>query len=299
MPEELTEDHIRNVQLLQEPLSEVLDTEAFDEFAGSHAADIAMGAPSAPQPPSPRIFDRKRRAAEVPAVQSAELEDAIEELRAARAEVTQVRRELSTTGEQASRFEQELQAMSAERELLTRRLKTLTTELNISRTSSERLRTELRKAKQKQARPAKGVSGSYGQQLFDNPEEQFRFEVHAEWAHRIPAHDKDARGLVDYVVGPDFLESLSDTRGVERSKVVAVTVEVLTGLASELNGRELHQLRTSAAGGSPTVVRADGAICWRVSLQVKTPSARRLHYWQLKDGSIELSRVVTHDDMTP
>jgi hypothetical protein len=35
-----------------------------------------------------------------------------------------------------------------------------------------------------------------------------------------------------------------------------------------------------------------------VSLQVKTPSARRLHYWQMRDGRIELSKIGVHDDLT-
>lgn len=32
------------------------------------------------------------------------------------------------------------------------------------------------------------------------------------------------------------------------------------------------------------------------SLQVKTPSARRIHYWVRKDGGIEFGRVTTYDD---
>ena len=47
------------------------------------------------------------------------------------------------------------------------------------------------------------------------------------------------------------------------------------------------------------MVRNGGETCWRVSLQVKTPSARRLHYWVCADGSIELSSVRLHDDYRP
>jgi hypothetical protein len=36
----------------------------------------------------------------------------------------------------------------------------------------------------------------------------------------------------------------------------------------------------------------------RVALQRKSASARRLHYWKV-DDAIELSRVVTHNEMTP
>ncbi len=55
----------------------------------------------------------------------------------------------------------------------------------------------------------------------------------------------------------------------------------------------------SEAGGTEQRVRADdGAKAWRVSLQINTPSARRLHFWRLPDGGVELSRVGVHDDLT-
>ena len=47
------------------------------------------------------------------------------------------------------------------------------------------------------------------------------------------------------------------------------------------------------------MTRPDGATCWRVALQVKAPQARRLHYWQLSNGLVELSSVRQHDDYRP
>lgn len=76
-------------------------------------------------------------------------------------------------------------------------------------------------------------------------------------------------------------------------------VQVLTGRDAELVSRELHQLRTGMGGDDPPVTRTGGETCWRVSLQVKTPSARRLHYWMRNDGSIEFSSVRLHDDIRP
>ncbi|WP_143556811.1 hypothetical protein [Serinibacter salmoneus] len=134
---------------------------------------------------------------------------------------------------------------------------------------------------------------------FLDPVEQFRFEVHVAWAGRIPASDKARRPLRRYEIGPDFLTSLEALQGVSRSKVLGVVVEVLTDLAKELAGRDLHRLRESAAGGAAAVTREDGAVCYRAALQRETASARRLHYWERPDGVIELSRVVKHDDMTP
>jgi hypothetical protein len=75
-----------------------------------------------------------------------------------------------------------------------------------------------------------------------------------------------------------------------------VVVEILTGLAAEQPGRGLHQLRGSEAGGSGQVSREDGAKAWRANLQTNTPSARRIHYWVLPGGGIELARVGLHDD---
>ncbi len=132
--------------------------------------------------------------------------------------------------------------------------------------------------------------------LFLDAGRQLRFEVEQAWARRIPATDKAARPLAAFTVGPDFFGTWASVEGISRGKVVEVIVEVLTGLADTLPGRELHPLRTSEAGNAPVRTRSDGATCWRASLQVNTPSARRLHFWRLKDGSVELSSVRLHDD---
>lgn len=86
---------------------------------------------------------------------------------------------------------------------------------------------------------------------------------------------------------------------VDPRKVADVVFEVLTGLAKDLPGRELHRLR-ERHGTSPYLVRpADGATAWRVALQVNSPGARRLHLWVLPGGRIDLSRVGVHNDVRP
>lgn len=132
---------------------------------------------------------------------------------------------------------------------------------------------------------------------FDDAEQQLRFDVHLAWVRRIPPSDKNARPLREYDVGPDFLASLDRLEGVPRAKVHDVIVEVLTKLARELDGRDLHQLRESAGGGSRVVKRSDGAVCWRVALQREAASARRMHFWELPGDRVELSRVGLHDDV--
>ena len=135
--------------------------------------------------------------------------------------------------------------------------------------------------------------------LFSDPIRQLSFEIDLAWARRVPAEQKDDLPLAAWTVGPNFFASWADVEGVSRAKVVEVIVEVLTGRVYELAGREAHQLRTGMGGDDPPRSREDGATCWRVSLQVQTPSARRLHYWHLNDGRIELASIRLHDDMRP
>jgi hypothetical protein len=133
---------------------------------------------------------------------------------------------------------------------------------------------------------------------FTNPVEQFRHEVYLEWTRRILPGEKEEYPLADYALGPDFLASIASTGGLSREKVVQVVVEVLTGRAKDMPQRALHYLTQGEAG--PPVSRAsDGAVCVRVYLESRTASARRLHFWRLDGGGLELSRVGLHDDYTP
>ncbi|MFI8528076.1 hypothetical protein ACIGB8_26700 [Promicromonospora sukumoe] len=179
----------------------------------------------------------------------------------------------------------------------------LTERLERSERRAEQQATALRKARQEAARLRRRL-GDAGAEVpeerhFADDEEQLRFEVLTEWARTIPAAEKAGRPLAGYTLGPRFLDSLTDVEGVSRDRVVWTLVMVLTGLALDMNGLQVHRLRTGAGGDDPFRHRDDGAVCWRVSLQVNTPSARRLHYWKLPGGAYELSRVVLHDDVEP
>jgi hypothetical protein len=131
---------------------------------------------------------------------------------------------------------------------------------------------------------------------FPDPREQFRHEVYLAWAERIPAGQKAERPLGPYTLGPEFLASIEEVEGVDRPKVVQVVVEILTGLAEKLAGRDLHPLRTTAGGGSAPLTRDGGWSAWRVALQRESPAARRLHFWR-RGIEVELARVVLHDDL--
>ncbi|MGB8020414.1 MAG: hypothetical protein WCF04_04235 [Candidatus Nanopelagicales bacterium] len=173
-------------------------------------------------------------------------------------------------------------------------------QLDAARIALERTKAKYRNAdrarqvlKRRQLPQESRVEGLW----FTDPEEQFRAEMLWEWTRRIQPSEKAARPLRHVSFGESFLESVAHLQGIDRSKIVAVLVEVATGLDVELPGRELHPLRTSEAGDSPQRRRADGACAWRVSLQARSAGARRLHYWRLPDGSIEFTSVHHHDQM--
>ena len=132
--------------------------------------------------------------------------------------------------------------------------------------------------------------------LFLAEDDQLDFEIRLAWARRIPPAEKPARPLKRWAYGERFFQTLREVQGVSHDKVVDVIVDVLTGRDAELASRELHQLRTGTGGDDPPRTREGGETCWRVSLQVKTPQARRLHYWQCRDGSVELASIRRHDD---
>ncbi|CAM2916072.1 hypothetical protein ACSL103130_06965 [Actinomyces slackii] len=134
--------------------------------------------------------------------------------------------------------------------------------------------------------------------LFLDPVDQIRYEIYVAWARQTPPVDKERWPLPErYIVGEAFPQALEELEGIDRSRVMRAAVDVLTGRAREISSRNLHALRASAAGGSPVRTRRDGAVAFRVSLQEGTPSARRLHFWRLPDGRIELINVAVHDEI--
>jgi hypothetical protein len=143
----------------------------------------------------------------------------------------------------------------------------------------------------------KGDTGLVLDGLFDDDADQMDFEIRVEWAQRIPSYDKASHPLpAKWSYGPDFFATLNAIDGIKRDKIVSVIVEVLTGLATQLDSRDVHQLRSGPGGDDPTRQTKDGETYWRVALQTGTSGARRLHYLKKNDGSIMLSSVRLHDD---
>lgn len=124
-------------------------------------------------------------------------------------------------------------------------------------------------------------------------------ELYVAWVDRVAPAERSEWPLGDYTIGADFASSLAALDEGQFDKCVRTVLDVVTGRARNNGSRRVHPLRTGDGAEDRDVVRADGARCFRASIENGTPAARRLHYWQLADGRVELSRVVTHDVMVP
>ena len=155
-----------------------------------------------------------------------------------------------------------------------------------------RLRKELQAEQQ--------ASASLSRQLeaLDQTERRFIAEVRQAWNTMGTDADRERFVWREPRIGPDFLESLTRVQGVTHERVVEVCAHIVSGRVAEVGGLELHPLRGREGGNAPKRVRADGAKAWRCSLQASTPAARRLHYWELTDGGIELAKIVYHNDIS-
>ena len=133
---------------------------------------------------------------------------------------------------------------------------------------------------------------------WEEPSGWVRHEILLAWVDRVPESDRAEWPLPhSYVLGDRFAESLTGLDDGQLAQAFKASVDVLTGRVKTLKGRHLHALRQGAGPADPHLLRWDGARCMRVSIEQNTPAARRMHFWQLPDGGIELGRIVTHDDM--
>lgn len=133
--------------------------------------------------------------------------------------------------------------------------------------------------------------------VYSDPIEQIRLELHLAYLSRVPEPDRDRYPwLQQYSITPTFAASLEDlvrNGGITREKIIEVCVEVLCGLATKNGSRAVKEWLESRHGRP--LVRDDGATAWRVRLQHKSNAARRLRYWRLRSGAIELDWVGVHD----
>ena len=133
--------------------------------------------------------------------------------------------------------------------------------------------------------------------VYLDPVEQLRLELDLAYLSRVDESERRRYPWPShYAITPLFVESMDDlvkAGGISREKIVEVGVEVLSGLANENRSRAVKEWLESR-NGRP-LVRADGSTAWRVRLQHKSNAARRLRYWRLPAGEVELDWVGVHD----
>ncbi len=171
---------------------------------------------------------------------------------------------------------------------------------NVDRAALRRSLTELR-------REYKGLEGRFddlerrtsGELDPLSDERAFLRAVRVTYARVVDEGERLERPLLAMRVGPEFLARARALQGLSVEKIVEVAVQIACERAHEIDGREVHPLGESAGGSRQRTRARDGAKAWRCALQIKTPSARRLHWWRIpgpEGATIEFASVAVHDD---
>jgi hypothetical protein len=187
------------------------------------------------------------------------------------------------------RAEAEAEALREERDRLRDELGKLGNELRDARARIDRLADEV--GDLRAGGPAEPAEDR------GTPDERWERAVRAAYERLYRASDRDRYPLGRFAFLPGFAASADALHGVDEARIAEVCAHVAANRAHEINGLEVHPLR-SGPGGAPQRVRADGARGWRAALQVGSAAARRLHYWVLSDPagwSVEFEVVGTHD----
>lgn len=200
-----------------------------------------------------------------------------------------------TAGGGAASDPDELTRLRAENEQLRSRL----ADERAERAAAEAKLSEASRDRREAGRALRDARRAAERAHVDASADGIRFEIERTWGNRTAPGERLRWPLREYTLGPAFIESLAPLDENQLSKAVRACVDAITGRDREIPARELHRLRTGEGGDDPYVVRSDGARCWRSSIEQNTPGARRLHYWELPGGVIELGRVVLHDDTRP
>ncbi|KQO98883.1 hypothetical protein ASF30_12535 [Leifsonia sp. Leaf264] len=162
---------------------------------------------------------------------------------------------------------------------------------------SERLRTTATRARRIDRQDAGEAVTTWRPDAFQDAGEAVRHAILGAWVDRVPSSEKTEAPLPEYRIGPMFADSVDELDPQLRSKALRCVVDVLIGRVQA--HRKLHPLRRGEGGANAPWSREDGAVCFRVSVETNVAAARRLHFWRLPDGTVELSRVVVHDDPNP
>lgn len=174
--------------------------------------------------------------------------------------------------------------------------------------NNEELRKQLSAARQKYQETGKQLDSVLDGSVmtdrrnkFASAEEWISEEMRRFWIDSYTPADRQKYPLdkQPWRVLPSFVTTFQALTDDGMDKAIKTATHIVTGRNAIEHITEDHPLREADESSSPEVVRADGAVARRAYIESHTSQARRLHYWRLRDGSIELSRVGLHDDFTP
>jgi predicted nucleic acid-binding Zn-ribbon protein len=184
----------------------------------------------------------------------------------------------------------------------TRREGDLAEQADALRGQLSRARQELQDA-QKRDHSGAGESRSVADRRsrYGTVEEWIREEIRAFWIDNYTPDDRATFPLdrQSWRVLPSFILTFQALTDDGKDKAIKTATHIVTGRNAIEHNTEDHPLREGDEISKHEVDREDGAASRRAYIESHTAQSRRLHYWKLKDGSIELSRVGLHDDFTP
>ena len=134
---------------------------------------------------------------------------------------------------------------------------------------------------------------------FSSDQDWFQEELRRAWIGRYSPQERENTYPLDFnqvLFSEDFFHSILGGKldEDEGRKLIRVALDLISGRNAIEHKHTYHALQDGIGG--PQRVREDGALCWRMHLENGQPQAKRLHYWQLRDGRIELGWVANHDD---
>ena len=218
------------------------------------------------------------------------------QLHTIRAERDLLQRRLKALG--ADKAEELFHSLHNERDYFAVELARAQAELRAARTDLSDFRKRLRGERSS----GSATSGPWDRESrFSARDDWVREEVRRTWISLYTPQERQRYPLEDdfLLMGERFGESLNELKDSQLRRLFKLILHISSGRNAAEALVEAHPLRTSEQRDAAPHTRADGAVCMRAYVEEGVPQSRRLHYWKVKDGLVELSRVVLHDDMAP
>lgn len=153
--------------------------------------------------------------------------------------------------------------------------------------------------KDKRAQQASRSTTFTRRDRFASDQDWFNEELRRAWIGRYTPQERESSYQLDiqrFSFSEEFFESIMGGKLDEDEvrKLVRVVLDLVTGRNAVEHKHVFHAMQEGLGGGQR--VRSDGALCWRMHLENGQPQAKRLHYWQLRNGLVELGWVANHDE---